>query len=88
MLALALVTILASSEAQVGGCPSGDVAFESSEAKADYSVRFVRTQAAADCVVRWTSVAPGPGYWREVSAFPDFRLYVTNGIADFTVFVE
>lgn len=91
MLALTLATILASTGAEAshrGDCPYGDIAFVSSQAKADATVRFVRTQAAADCVVRWTSVAPGPGYWREVSSFPDFRLFVTTGIADFTVFTE
>ena len=88
MFAIVLVTALASIGTGTGGCPHGDIEFVSSQAKADSTVRFVGSQVAADCVVRWTSVAPGPGYWREVSSFPDFRLYVTDGIADFTVFIE
>ncbi len=82
MLALTLATALA------GACPYGDVEFVSSQAKADATIRFVNSQAAADCVVRWASVAPGPGYWREVSSFPDIRLFVTDGIANYTVFIE
>lgn len=101
MLALALSTALLTPEiagarsdggrprgAAVGGCPHGNVEIVSSKAKADYSVRFVNSRATADCVVRWVSVAPGPGHWREVSSFPDFRIYVTDGIADLTVLAE
>ncbi len=99
MLALALVTTLASTPTAgdhggpsrgvaVGGCPHGDVEIVSSKATADYSVRFVSSAATADCVVRWVSVAPGPGHWRRTSSFPDFRIYVTNGIADLTVLAK
>ncbi len=91
MLTLALVTALVGPEigtSQNSTCPSGNIEFVSSKAKADYSVRFVNSRATADCVVRWVSVAPGPGHWREVSSFPDFRIYVTDGIADITVLAE
>ena len=74
--------------AAVGGCPHGNVQIVSSKAKADYSVRFVSSAVAADCVVEWTTVAPGPGHWREVSSFPDFRIVVTEGIADITVYAR
>lgn len=85
MLVIALIGAIANS--QSNACPHGDVSY-SSKAKADYTVRFVNSTAAADCVVRWVSVAPGPGHWRRVSSFPDFRVYVTDGIADITVFAE
>lgn len=88
MLALAITVALASIRAGTGGCPYGNVEFVEAEAQADYTVRFVNSQAAADCVIRWTSVAPGPGFWREVTSWPDFRVYVTTGIADFTVLAQ
>ena len=72
----------------VGGCPHGDVEIVASKAKANFTVRFVNSRAAADCVVRWVTVAPGPGHWRQTSSFPDFRIYVTDGIADLTVLAE
>ena len=99
MLIVALLTALTTAPAArsdaglprgaaVGGCPHGNVEIVSSKAKADYSIRFVRSAAAADCVVEWVTVAPGPGHWRQVSSFPDFRIYPTEGIADLTVYAE
>ena len=67
-------------------CPHGNVQFVSSPALADYTVRFVGSRAAADCVIKWASIAPGRGEWREVDSFPDFRVFATEGIADFTAF--
>lgn len=97
MLALSIATALVATPASgddrparrvAGSCPYGDVAFTETESQADYSVRFVSSQAAADCVIRWTSIAPGHGQWREVSSWPDFRVYRTTGIADLTVYTH
>lgn len=97
MLALAVALALTANEAEVEaeteavierGCPYGSVQYTSSPATADYTVRFVTSQVRADCVVRWVTVAPGPGQWRKVASWPDFRVFVTSGIADFDVYAR
>jgi len=94
-IAVALVVTLTASAgdsarslAGAGRCPHGDVEFVGAEAQAHLSIRFVSSQAAADCVVRWTTIAPGPGEWREGARWPAYRLFATDGIADLTVFIK